>query len=358
MYLARNSQLKAERPAAGRAAARPLGALRFGLAVLVTAQHFQHLLPVPRRAVFDHGGFGAVAVAVFFTLSGFVVAEANALFYAGRPGAFLANRLLRLAPPYAAALALSVCVHAALARAGALRLWDYAATPAPLSWAHLASGALGLVPGLHLAVADPFEFIPFAWSLRAEMAFYAALAAVLLLAGRAGRALVPACMIGVLAGCALLLRPGHPSLLSCAPMFLLGAGFYLARRGAAGARRVFWVLCLPVAGLGFASWVQHGHPYLTAQLALCGALLLLAAWLARRRVPARLAAWDRVLGDLSYPLYLNHYAVGLVFTALLPRGAAAYAAGLAVSVLVAWAMMRAVDRPMRRLRDRVRGVGV
>ena len=97
---------------------RPFGALRLGLALLVVAQHFQHLLPEDQRTAFHRLGLGAVAVAVFFAISGFVVAEANAVFYPGRPGAFLANRLLRVVPPYFAALALSVLVHAALWQAG------------------------------------------------------------------------------------------------------------------------------------------------------------------------------------------------------------------------------------------------
>src|SRR5271168_1134737 len=90
---------------------RPLGAFRFGLALMVVLQHYQHLLPPEQRRIFSSTGSGAIAVAAFFAVSGFVVAEALATFYHDRPGAFLANRLLRLGPPYIAALALSVLVH-------------------------------------------------------------------------------------------------------------------------------------------------------------------------------------------------------------------------------------------------------
>jgi peptidoglycan/LPS O-acetylase OafA/YrhL len=114
------------RPTLARAthAYRPLGAFRLLLAVMVMVRHFQRLLSPPEPAWLQHAGLGMVAVAIFFVVSGFVVVEACMVFYAARPAAFFANRLLRLVPPYLAALSLAVIVQSTLWQAGLLRLWD------------------------------------------------------------------------------------------------------------------------------------------------------------------------------------------------------------------------------------------
>ena len=77
---------------------RPFGAFRFGLAMMVVLQHGLLLLAPSDRQFLYSLEMGAVAVTTFFALSGFIVAEASATFYAGRPGAFLANRALRVVP--------------------------------------------------------------------------------------------------------------------------------------------------------------------------------------------------------------------------------------------------------------------
>jgi peptidoglycan/LPS O-acetylase OafA/YrhL len=341
---------------------RPLGAFRFGLALLVVLQHFQHLLPPDRRAVFSHMGFGAIAVCVFFAVSGFVVAEANAVFYVGRPGAFLANRALRLVPPYAAAMALSVAVHGVLWHAGRLVLWDYALTSSPLAPARLASVVLGLVPGFNPHwLGQDFEFIPFVWTLRMEIAFYLAAAAALAAGLRVGGRwpVGAAIAAGLAASAAFLLLAGRPGALSTAPMFLLGASLFLVHARPGWFRAALATIAALLAATGFVSWRQHGAPVLEWQLPLLAALLSLFAWLVTRRVAGPGKSWDRRLGDLSYPLYLNHYVVGILATSLAPQvGVALYAASVAGAVVLAAVAERVVDRPLRRLRDRVRTVAV
>jgi peptidoglycan/LPS O-acetylase OafA/YrhL len=344
-----------------RPAYRPLGGLRFALAIMVVMQHFQHLLAPGQRAVFSRAGFGAVAVAMFFVVSGFVVTEANATFYAGRPNAFFVNRLIRLVPPYFAALALSIGVHVALWQAGVLVLWDYPLAGAPFTAGRVGAGIMGLLPGLHLLrPGDPFEFIPFAWSLRVEMAFYAASWATMLLAARmrSPRVTIRLVLVGALAISVIGLGGGQPSIVSCLPMFLAGVGCCLVMRRQGRAAYVFVAAALPMAGLGFASWIQHGHPDLAMQLALLSGLVALFAVLAER--PA--GGWhkvDRRLGDLSYPLYLNHYVVGIGLTGLCPwRGPAVCVAGVGLSIALAAAMSALVDGRLVAFRNRIRHVAL
>jgi peptidoglycan/LPS O-acetylase OafA/YrhL len=326
---------------------------------MVVLQHFQHLLAPEDRSVFSRFGFGAIAVAMFFVVSGFVVTEANATFYAGRPHAFFVNRLIRLVPPYLAALVLSVGVHAALWQAGSLVLWDTPAAGAPLTAGRVFAGVLGLVPGLHvLRPGDAFAFIPFAWSLRVEMAFYAGAWATILVAARTRwpRVTIGIVLAGALGGSLASFRGGQPSILSCLPMFLVGVAFCLLMRRRTGARYAFMAAALPVAGLGFASWGQHGHPDLAMQVAVLAGLVAVFAVLADRP-----AGWwhgaDRRLGDLSYPLYLNHYVVGIGLTGLCAaRGPAVYVAGVVLSVGLAAAMGALVDGRLIAFRNRVRRV--
>ena len=339
---------------------RPLGAFRFGLALLVVLQHFQHLLPLPDRSLLSAMGFGALAVASFFAVSGFVVAEAMANFYAGRPGAFLANRALRLVPPYATALLLAVLVHAVLWHSGRLVLWDYRLSGSPLAPARLLSGVLGLVPGFRPGwFGQDFEFIPFVWSLRLEVAFYIAAAGALLGATFIGRnwPVAVAILVGLAGSAAFLLLARGPGALSTAPMFLVGVCLYLWDTRPGWGRGVLLAVAAVLAAAGFTSWRQHGAPVLAWQLPLLAVLLLLFAWLARAgRVPWR-RHLDRRLGDLSYPLYLNHYVIGIVASSLARRESIGlFAVAMIGAVGLAALAERLVDRPLRRFRDRVRAV--
>jgi peptidoglycan/LPS O-acetylase OafA/YrhL len=326
------------------------------LAVLVVAQHFQHLLAPADRAIFSRMGFGAMAVCVFFVVSGFVVTEANAVFYAGRPVAFLQNRLLRLVPPYLAALALSVAVHAALWRGGALVLWDYPQAGAPVTWGRVGAGVLGLLPGLN---PGGFEFIPFAWSLRMEMAFYAAVTAALLAAAVLGRAAIAMALAAGLAGSLAFLTQGRPGLMSCAPMFLLGVALCLAARRGGALRCAFLAACLPTAAWGFASWGQHGRPQLGLQWLVLWMLLALFWILATGRASHAWQRFDQRFGDLSYPLYLNHYVVGIALTGLVPaQNFVIYVAGLCLALGLAMVMSWLVDGHLKAVRNRLRQVEV
>ena len=336
---------------------RPFGAFRFGLALMVMLQHFQHLLAPSETAIFGCMGFGIMAVAVFFAVSGFVVAEANAVFYRGRPLAFMANRLLRLAPPYYAALALSMMVQLVLWRSGRLALWDYPAAGAPLTWYRVVGGLFGLLPALRaLMPADAFEFIPFAWTLRLEMAFYLAVALALLAAARLGcRWVIPAAAaVAYLASVAVLVSGRH-GILTTAPMFLTGLGIWLAGTGRGWACCVPLAVVLPAFWWGFVSLGQNPHPAHGAQFIVLAGLVALFAVLSVSPAPPSWRAIDRRLGDLSYPLYLNHYVVGIALTDLFAyRGVKLYVMGEVLSVALAAGMASLVDRPLIAMRNRLR----
>ncbi len=344
---------------------RPFGAFRFGLAMMVLLQHCLLLLGPGAREVFYDLELGSVAVTVFFALSGLIVAEAVVRFYAGRPGAFLANRVLRVVPLYLVALALTVLLDAWLARHGWLVPLDEPLRGSPWQGRVLLGGLLEIVPGLPASriSGQAFSFIPFAWTLRVEFAFYlAASAACLLLAWRRpGRVLIAA-SICLAYGCfaAFLLRgAGGPLQVICIPFFVFGMGvFWCDRPGRVAAIHLAGAsLCVLLA---FPHFRQHGHPVLPLQLALLAVLCTAAMLLARvRRVSAHWRGWDRRLGELSYPIYISH---GIVLTALASlsarRGAAPYAEAVMCALVLAAGLHACVELPLRTLRTRVRGAVV
>lgn len=351
---------------------RPFGAFRFLLAVLVMVHHFGIELASPAMAAAIAPRVpGDVAVMAFFVLSGFIIFEAIDAFYAGRPLAFLANRLLRIVPPYVAALVAAVAIHAAILQATG-RLYELDGKPlgaAIFAPANLVANLFDIVPGIGFMKLTPaYEFLWLAWTLRVELMFYAIVfvAAGLLarangregFAGRAGVAWAAVAALFLALGL-LSAFERAPYTLQFAPYFVFGAAFYLWDRGRRGALAMA-LLCLPLIGVQFWDYnagffARHlprdraGH---YALLAVCiGAFVFLAL----RRLN-RLPRWDRWLGDLSYPIYLNHLTMGVVFQSLgAARGWTTVLLAMAASVAMALLMHALVEARVKRWRDALRG---
>ncbi|HKY93931.1 MAG TPA: acyltransferase family protein [Kiloniellales bacterium] len=357
------SRLSAERPPLPY---RLLGLPRFALALLVLLYHALPVADLNDPALYATD-FGPVAVFVFFVLSGYIITEAALAFYAGRPFAFAANRLLRLWPAYLAALA-----------AMAFVLWlTGRAEPGQLSAANLAANALALFPSV--VVTDPLlglskrgELLPIVWALRVEFAFYFVVV-LALLAGRLGARtlwIVPLCWLALAGNLAFYhLDAGDERAtfyFGMAPYFVLGAVWAL--RTAGGLPQLLLDPLLPPALLLAAlhaysfdafdadavAWERAtgAGPFLAAAL-----FLLLLAWCLLRlrreaaRAPAQ-AATDRLLGNLTYELYLVHLPVAVLVAWLWPTPAwssllVVLALSLAAAALLA-SLLGAALRPLRR----------
>ena len=354
-----------------QAAYRPLGALRFLLALMVVIQHAQYIGAHRNLPFFLQMGFGIVAVVVFFVISGFIVGEANAMFYAGRPARFLTNRVLRLVPGYLAALILSVGVHDWLFEVGKLKPWDYTLTGAPLQPRLLLAGAMDILPFFHpnYIGSQDFSFVPFAWSLRIEFLFYALAAAaysgiMLSASPRRRRCLAAMLFGGLYAAFAIYVASGKagPQQTDAIPFFLFGIALFMVWQKRTAWRLIHAGLSLGCVFVALALWNQRGHPEFLSQAPVLAVLLAMLGLLvfARRRAGgwARAAwiGWDKRLGELSYPLYINHFSVLLPLSNLFAqRSVAMQAGGVLLSVAVAAVMVVLVERPLRGVRDRVRG---
>lgn len=346
---------------------RRLGALRFLLALLVLAWHCD-VIAGSQAAWLGGSAYGPLAVLVFFAVSGFVITEAILGSYQGRPGAFLANRLLRLWPGWLAAVALM-----------ALVLWlTGAGQPWQLHPRVLLANGVALFPSVPLTdwllgVPKGWPLLAIAWALRAEFCFYLAAAACILAGRWAGRRWLPpllvAALLASLVGHHLVaIAPRLTFYLGTVPHFVLGAVAALWLNGLLSRR---WVLLLAPAALLLATghaWTfdpaapgQLAWRQPTIEFRWIGVLLWLAllAWGWRRatgRGVARKQPLDRLLGDLTYNLYLFHLPVIALVAWVWPRGdwsnlLPAVALSLLVAVLFGWA----TEGALRRWRTRLRG---
>lgn len=348
---------------------RPLGIFRFVLALLVVAQHFTNFAPLSFQQAVIPLGLGSIAVLVFFAVSGFVIAEAIEGHYRGRAGAFLANRSIRIFPPLLAATTVTLLVIALLLLGGPFRHFEMHSTEVltadVLSLRNVIGNYFQVLPGAaRLGLGMDYPLISVVWSIRTELMFYLVMAVIMLAPVRNYRQALAVAGIGALAVhyVASLTNAG-PETLRLIPFFVYGVAVYYALNGSLTGLAISvltWVLSLIALveiGNQLPSMVRDmfGPFAMPARVIILGALLGLIPALSRVTL-ARPLPLDRYLGDLSYPLYLNHAAIMIVTGAFWPQLGWG---GLSLAVLVTFAltvvMYRLVEPGLNGLRARVRG---
>ncbi len=359
-----------------------MGLLRLLLALSVL---FEHAGGVPTRwGAYTIIG-GPLAVECFFIISGFYMGLVLNERY-DRPAltrAFYTNRAIRIYGLYWAFLALYLAIFAAAQLAdGASPLLPYA--QAPLGCAEKAGLALLnltvigqdltlwlRIDGHHLAWTthafhsgglEVFHFmlIPMAWSLSLELEFY-------LIAPFVARRPVwqiAAMMAASLAARVIAAGAGYSADPFSYRFFPFELALFLAgvlAYRAFAAKRAAWdgppakalALCVPLAILAYPIWAG-GEPangfFAAPRLAL---LVLVAAGLPAIHGWSRHLTWDRAIGELSFPVYLDQLLVlGMISTLPLLAGhpAALTLAVAAVSIALACVAVRMLDRRIEALR--------
>lgn len=349
---------------------RPLGALRLALALMVVMGHAAWMLGGSSfGAAVDAAKGGSAAVFSFFMLSGFILSEAFACFYDGRPLAFAKNRALKILPTFIVALIVSLAVHAWLASKGVLaeglRFEGYEAVPADIfGAANLLLNALSALPSVvgnlvRDALGDPerYFFVRYVWAVRVEVLFYTILALAILAGARRPelrRHGLAAVWAAVAAAAACTVWPFSKDY-TYAPYFIVGVCLFWRTRDP----RFAWP---GLAGVALAA--VHAWSYLEGSLPALACLVLFAAVSAVLCLSSngdrRFQRADRMLGDVSYSLYLNQYAVLVAWAALLPdlRGFWVWSAAVALSLAVATALHVLFERPLMGLRRRIRQAAV
>jgi len=339
-----------------------MGLLRLILAAAVVFAH------TPLRMELTGG---RLAVEAFFMISGFYVALVLERNYR-RPGDFYVNRYLRLAPIYI------VVALASLASWLVVGIKPFPESAAPLS--EFSPSAIGFLLSTNVSMffqdmtmfmcdgphglywvsdfrtCDPPLYgallIPQAWSLGVEIAFYA-LAPWLLRLRSSWLVVICVASMALKVGLFTMGLWHDPWDYRFFPselfLFLSGALAYrwrdrFALLGEAQLPR------LKVFGvIGFAlvfSRLPFGGGFYW--LFLCALFLSLPALL---RFSSD-HAWDRRIGEVSYPLYLSHVLViGWLQSASLDLGKWSFSLmALATAFVLSYSLYRLVDIPMERLR--------
>jgi peptidoglycan/LPS O-acetylase OafA/YrhL len=160
---------------------RNFGAFRLLLAALVVLQHFwANLAPEELTAALQPFEIGSIAVLVFFCLSGFVILEAADRIYQDMPGAFFANRLMRIVPHFVLAIAFAIVLCAFFYKFGGLRVSRDVTFIGGVAFAakNIVMNLLGFLPWSNRWMN--YSYIEITWAIRVEMLFYVVIAAALL----------------------------------------------------------------------------------------------------------------------------------------------------------------------------------
>jgi len=330
------------------------GFYRLSLALAVVAFHLSGKLPLA----------GPLAVFGFYTLSGYLITLTVQRNYLGRGGRtrFFLNRALRIYPTYWACLAVAVLLVAPSGeRSGSLN----PALVIPSSAADWVSNVV--IFGL---LGSPVRLLPPAWSLNIELVYYLGLG-LFLSRSRAAVAVWLAASIVVIAH-GLIARPFlmlYFSFVYPTICFAIGAALVFRplvfahgprAKGllAAAVSYPAWPAALAMAGVEVEEQV-------VSKLLLIGSPLftvIAISILSRQTASGWMAKLDRWAGDVSYPVFLLHWAVA-TFLVVFLLGDEAMSPTLTLvtsiaSIGIATGIVRAVEVPSQRLRDRIRAGGV
>jgi peptidoglycan/LPS O-acetylase OafA/YrhL len=352
---------------------RYLGTIRLALAMLVVVQHsLDTTAPTALKLALEPFELGSVAVFLFFTVSGFIVMEALDRVYRDRPVAFIANRMLRIAPTYWLALAvLLLTIQIIIASGGRLAIIEIG-LPSDTSIGTIFANALAILPGgggLLTRTGAP-AYLELVWALRIEILFYIVL---FLLAIAANTAAVGLPRVLAVAGAAALalaaigndaLRGGS---LEHLPYFVLGvAAYFIARRmeqpppaalGLAGAAIALIVAHLLGQPDRNSSGILRntGMQLLVFSVFFATMGLLIAGQSRLRSAVPKFEPIDRLAGELTYPLYLFHVpALALAHWLSNGEGTLAFVLGLALSIGLAAGVALTFERRIARYRAAIR----
>lgn len=320
-----------------------MGLLRLVLALMVLLSHAG-----VRVATLNPG---ATAVIGFYLISGYVMAGLVRRHYAqpGRIPLFYADRLLRLFPQYLAYMAAALVWH----------LWTQTPTlflTRSPTWTDLLNNLTVIPLNFYMYNgSDTYTLVPPAWSLGAELQFYL-LAPAMLLWPRVGLVLGAVSLaVQALALHGVLNTDWYGYRLLPGVLWVFAVGMLMFHwRNSRLARWLAWGA--PVLAVLVYAYLRarglHTAPHHQEVLLGWGLGIPLLYGVVRLRG----GGIDRLAGDLSYGVFLNHFLlIWLLFPA--PERTALQLAALALcSCVLSWATQRWLERPVLGWRRRLRVV--
>lgn len=342
------------------------GTVRTTLALMVMVHHLFYPVVLGPYAVFG-----------FYILSGYLMTlimhESYGYHREGRIN-FAVNRVLRLFPMYWVAALFSVLLIAVI---GGETVRDFHRSMfIPTDARSIAQNVLMIFPAWHPDTVDP-RLVPTTWALTVEMFFYATICAGL----SKTLARVVVWLLLSLAYVPLSYYLGgsmsdryFPIPAASLP-FAIGGLLYFGSRSPA-ARAAFARLRWSTDAL-FAAVIGNALLWIVVHLfkvgrvaelgfylnvAICAALFF--SIITGGRVSGVGPRADKFIGDLSYPIYLLQWQVGLLVSVLLfgapmheefsLAGLANLLASIAVAIGLSVALIYLVDHPVQALRERIK----
>jgi peptidoglycan/LPS O-acetylase OafA/YrhL len=310
------------------------GAFRLALALMVVWYH-----------LIDREFSGRIAVFGFFCLSGYLMTRVvNETYGDGAAGflRYLANRGLRIYPPYLVVIGLTAAIVA---------LW-------PAAEANFRPGTFLAENSLrNIAIFGLWPYVPAivspAWSLNNELLYYIAIGALL------GRSRL-ACFLWFIAAIEIPLGAAvrydidpdafYFSLMGSSAAFASGSMIWHFDRHLPRSERVPAALAaalLVVMGLCMSREIGDAGG-LYAGLAVAATAIVFLRNLAA-------PGWDRWLGAFAYPVFLVHMpAHKIIAAALMDDGPLVKVCAVLATALLSWLLILMVDRPIERLRGVLR----
>jgi peptidoglycan/LPS O-acetylase OafA/YrhL len=348
---------------------RFFGCLRFLLAVLVIVSHTHVLGSHSFSKVVASYGLGNISVMVFFVLSGFIIAEANETFYKNKTVRFLINRGLRIYPPYYAALTLSILIHVWAYHHIGLRFYDYESIPPGLfsapnliyNYAHVIP-LRGIYAPLWGAKLD-YLFVRYIWAVVVELHFYLIAGLLFYLSAKMSKRHifgVSFAVFSLMYVVSFYSQFPYDGLIKFFPYFSFGmCSYYTVTAGTIKPGRIF---CLTISlvfmihhFIGYVS-IDKYTPVMTTTLMMVF-LSILVFPLYSFRGSKTYILLDKFFGDLSYPIYLNHYVISILFLVLFyqSHNMLIFVLCLLSCILFSFFVSLLTEPLTKKLRDRIRG---
>ena len=311
-----------------------INALRAFAALFVAWGHF---VAGQGRWLSLSGKYGYLGVHIFFVISGFVIPwSLYRARYALRDfPRFLLKRNIRLYPPYVASIAISILA------ANFIMAPLFHLPPVAVSTRSLL---------LHLTYLNDIVGVPWVnvvyWTLAIEFQWYLVVGFMFPLLASRKQAVRFAGLAGMMIA---YFAVGNDRLIfHSIPIFLVGVFVFQYRANLIGLRQMLGLIAVMVlAMIGPIGWIVAGVSVATAML------ITFSSFQNR--------AMDRV-GDVSYSLYLLHLPIGMAVIGCLSHYlpySGSYmivldVVGGAASLLAAWMMYQAVEKPSQTMSSAIR----
>jgi peptidoglycan/LPS O-acetylase OafA/YrhL len=342
--------------------------------MLVVFQHFgTNYAPGGIKSLAFQLETGTLAVAAFFTVSGFVIVEAAELFYPHKSMRFIANRTLRIFPLFAVSLLIAISVDLMLAHI----VPDYgaalaAAQPGKFAPSEIMLNLAMILDGLNLfRIYANHPFIVAAWTLRQEFFFYLIVFAAMTFGTKTHREALSGfrqCLTAFSLLFLILFGVNQAGILNnlsfeYAPYFVFGGAWYY-RIGTKCKSSAVSTTLLVLSAIEMV-WQQQARVEVTTwyvrdptgQMALLVGLVIAFCVLSTKSLfPfSRWLGPDSKAGDLTFAIYLNHQTVLTAMACFFAPGLMTFLGGIVVSVIFSFLVHLGFEPPISRLRNRVRG---